>query len=436
MRRFCCAIALVSVVGPGLVACSENESHALPAPKLAKFLHDGYTVTAQERAELVPGEPAAVIVTSAGPGLTPSTPVAGGTGDVQVLTYDSAAERWIVAFDAANALSVSQGPGAPVLDQSHPITDVTAKVVRFADSDRPRVAIWGLDSSTNHPPYVVGVVSFAKGSATLEWRSSGSDPDDLGLEVPVVSGKRGRQVLKITAAYATSQDGACCPTRSYTRTVSLEDGRAAVTSDDRPYLGAYTSPIDDYIGARVLYVDPSSPATGKLKPGDVVAGVGDRAQVEPGTDVAPNPIIDALAIHKAGETIDFHVLRGSDTKVVAIKVGSFMHLRQAPTPPEQGRLAIEIDPDTFTITGGADSSPLLDAGAQVGDTLIRVNGRAVDSITSILEALWGTAGQPVSVTYRDRRGVSHPVMVTPIDAGTGTDSTSPAFAGDAVIDHL
>lgn len=416
------AILCFSLSGCG--GSSSQES----APSLGKFLHKGYTVISQRSVGLVTGEPDADVVVSVGPGLHPGAPTAGGTGDVQVLTYDPQATRWVLSFDAADRADTDVViPGDPLLDQSHTIAHPGAAPVWFTGADKPSLVVWGMDEFTNHPDYNVAVVSFARGTATVNWADTGRDPTSEDLARPVVVGQAPHQTIRLTASYLTSQDSACCAVRDFTRTISMRNGAIQVTADDRPYVGIYVTPDPESGGARVLRVDPGSPASGKLLPGDVITGLGAwHAGMD--SQNLPDPIVDALAQHRAGQSVVFRIERGQSVSTVPIELSSVLNPGASAQPPTSGHLGVTVTND-MKIVDGSEASPLLNFGVMADDILVSINGQQLRNPHDLAVAMWGTGGHQIRLSYKDTTGLVHTISVTPMAGAAGGATT-------LVVDHM
>ena len=417
MRR---SIALVSALvlasGCSLSSSEQRADQQPPEPELREFLHDNYTVVSQTRAQLVEDEPEAVVVVSKGPGLTPGAPVPGGTGDVQVLAYDDQAKRWVLAFDAADQLApIGYADSAtPVLDQSHPIEDVTAQLVRFEGRNAADLLVSGLDAYSNHPSTDVAIIRFGRGTADLAWTS-----DEVGARTPVVTGEAEAQTVLVEASYYTAWDAMCCPVRQYNRTVGVdEDGNVVVVDDDRPYLGAYLTPLDPpSAGAVVLGVEKGSPADGVLEPGDRVLAINGETAPEDGADLEL-PLLKVLGQEKAWENISIRLQRAGTVRTLTARLASIV---SAPAEtPGAGQLGIQVAPENaFEITDIAPTSPAETAGLTVGDRIVTVNHRPIKEMLDFYIALWQSAGTPVPVTYIDGSGTSRTVQVAPEQMNDG-----------------
>lgn len=383
-----------------------------PPPDLAKFLHPDYTVDSQVQAGLTPNHPASVVVTSSGPGLIPGAPVTGGTGDVQILKFDGQAHRWVMAFDAADQMTTpgSTASMGPLLDQSHPISDVRARTVQFAGRSVPALVLSGLDAGTNHPSNVAAIVDLSAGPAQIIWRSS-----DQGLAAPVITGPAAGQAVEVTAAYLPPGTPACCPVRPFRRIIGVKpNGKIDVVSDDRPYLGVWLAPNDTFTSAHgaavVLGLDAGSPALSQLRPGDLLLGL-DGAGAQPSTG-QPVPQVEQIAQHHAGDTVALRVGRSGQVVVLSVHLGSWASEGASAPAPGLGHLGVQLD-GSMKIAGGEENSPAQAAGLQVGDVVKSVNGVSVSTQTDLEVALWGTVGVQVPLIYVDSSGVSRTVHLAP-----------------------
>jgi S1-C subfamily serine protease len=172
----------------------------------------------------------------------------------------------------------------------------------------------------------------------------------------------------------------------------LAQSPAATKRQPRAFLGVAVEPARDggHPGVVVRDVTPDSPAAkAELKSGDVIVKVGDRDVKD------PDDLIAAVAQHKPGDKLTFHVMRQGQASDVPVtlgerpaaragdedqareRTGSFLGVLTRPLTPadkerhgltaEQGAVVIEVLP----------GSPAEHAGLRRGDVITAANGKPV-----------------------------------------------------------
>lgn len=372
------------------------------------------------------------VVVSTGPGLEPGQPVQGGTEDVQLLAWDPIARRWSQTFDAATKvvspeLLGANQPGAvppsapePLLDQSHPVSDVWVHPVQMTQG-HPLLLVYGVDAFTNHAPGVLGLITLpAQGTPEVTYYAT-----HAGMGRPVIEGAAGQQRVSIRAGYFTATDAMCCPIRDFTQVLGPSPNDFATTStvqvveDNRPWLGAYVV-TDTTTPGTVIVVGtaPSSPASAVLHVADRIVGV---TGSPPLTSSGSGPgVLDDIAKHQPGDTVSLSVSRSGSPLHIPVNLAS---LKDAGYPPDNAPQAAVIDvtvgnppagqPAGAIINTVADGGPGAVAGLQPGDEITAAGLMPVHSFADLQVALMGTAGQTLNLTVRKPDGTSQSVTITP-----------------------
>jgi hypothetical protein len=176
------------------------------------------------------------------------------------------------------------------------------------------------------------VLDFKGGEASLRYLWFG----DGGAGFKVVGAGK-NQTLAASAQFWAPVDAHCCPVRPYSF-VAGENAEHTITSlrDDRPWLGLFVraqresasdSPLE------VVDVVNGSPAASLFQKGDVITEIVD-AKVSKDQGLLGSALVDQLALEKAGSTISLHIQRGSTTKIVTVKLGSYVDSSaQSASPP-------------------------------------------------------------------------------------------------------
>jgi hypothetical protein len=364
--------ALLSLAGCFVVAtagCSNGDHHArsanaivvdgppsgIPRPPFGRALKAGYRAQHVWFAHLTGQSVPEAIVTSVGP---PTGSLGFHSADLQVLSWDSIAERWAVVFDGQKTqpLDQFQSPSTsnygvtstafsgdlkppPLLD---PAANVTLGPVRFGRLFPGKGAQLVFSSFANYGgsglPGNLVVVDFDRGLANLAYFWSG----DGGVRYTLAGNSR-LSSIRARASYWTPADAHCCPIRSYTFKVGRRSDRyLEELSDERPWLGAVVKPVDESDNTSplaVIDVVPGSPAEGKIEKGDVVAAITNSRRPRPNSAIGP-VLYDQFAKLNAGDTVRLRVTRVGLTRTVVVRLGSL-------SDPSVGSAFV---PDDYTIS--------------------------------------------------------------------------------------
>jgi serine protease Do len=172
-------------------------------------------------------------------------------------------------------------------------------------------------------------------------------------------------------------------------------------------------------GVYVVEVMKETPAEGSgLQPGDLIVGFRDRPVVDTRT-------LQRLIAHTAsGETIGLTILGREGRRRLSVRVGTM------PDAVAADRVAAEFgflvrDPDGQveesasrqasppTVAAVLAKSPAERAGLQVGDTLVEVNGRPVQTLEAAREALLAASlERPLALLVRRESSTMSLVLVT------------------------
>jgi hypothetical protein len=317
-----------------------------PAPvaaAVAVFLPATYRVTSTTSVDLDGSGTPQVVVTAVGSvqdggtsGFAPST--------VLLLAWDRVASRWTEAFDASREQSYqasSQQGGGPGL------VDLTGAGPQVAVAhDQPNGAAdlvyWVNSVGGNSGNLIVGIVHFARDIATVTYSEDGDEGHVDSFDVPssqpagvTVAGSAPHQVVQITLPWITAADDRSQAARMYTRTLAPTadyDSYHGV-ADNRPYVGVAITPLVGSLQARVTSVDPTAPASGLLRVGDILTGVADTplaANLTRGGLLGP-PVIDEIAILGPGATVTLQFIRNGQPSHVTLRLAEWSATADAMT---------------------------------------------------------------------------------------------------------
>jgi hypothetical protein len=359
MRR-AAVLAVLTVLLVSIAGCGGGSSKAktsstgsslpasVPKPNLARIVPANYVVKKIRYGRLTGQAVPEAVVISTGPsvgelGFHPA--------ELQVVSWDSIAERWNVIFDAQKDKEYQQQFGTIVSNQyiSSPpdlSTGATAILDRTADGDVNQISFVHFGNEKNADlvftttqsyggsgsPGSLVVVGFQGGESAVRYLWFG----DGGVGFRVV-GTGSNQTLAASAQFWTPVDAHCCPIRTYSFVVG-GGGEQGITSirDDRPWLGLFVkAERENESGSpvRVVGVVPGSPAATLFREGDVITAlVG--AKVSENQGLLGPALVDQIALLKAGTTASFRVRRDSVTTTVTVKLGSYVDSSaQSASPP-------------------------------------------------------------------------------------------------------
>lgn len=186
----------------------------------------------------------------------------------------------------------------------------------------------------------------------------------------------------------------------------------------------YQRPVYEEQAARVGAVEPDSPADkAGLKPGDVIARIGDTA----------NP---------SWEDLTTKVMTSANTALPVEVERANQRVNLTLTPKPEGRDQIgyvgiaPYEPAVFAKV--APGMPAAQAGLQAGDEIVAYNGLNCYSYPSIFEALQAGKGAEANLRI-SRQGKVFPVRIKPVfseGAGGKVWRIGVEFPNDMVIRHL
>lgn len=174
---------------------------------------------------------------------------------------------------------------------------------------------------------------------------------------------------------------------------------------------------EDTAGARVLRVQPGSPAEAAgILEGDVITAVDGEA-------VTAETLPTVIAAHAPGDVVTLDVLRAGETLQLSATLGEAQQ-PSLPGGPRDGRgqrgdrggfrpfneerfefgrlpflgVSLSAEEGVLTVASVAPESPAANAGLQVGDQIISINGQSVDSVGSLIAVLGALApGDTVTI---------------------------------------
>lgn len=162
----------------------------------------------------------------------------------------------------------------------------------------------------------------------------------------------------------------------------------AAQDDATPYLGVTIAPDD--AGARVLRVMPDSPADAAgLRRGDVIAAVDE-------TEVTADTLAEVIQGYAIGDTVTLRVIRGARTLELTATLAERPAAPPPPVPQVPPRLGqpraflgvtLEQSADGVQIADVVADSPAAEAGLQVGDIIVTVNGATVQRVADVVDAV-------------------------------------------------
>jgi len=200
----------------------------------------------------------------------------------------------------------------------------------------------------------------------------------------------------------------------------VQRGRIGVTIQDVNQALADSFGLDRPRGALVSSVERGAPADDAgIKPGDVIIEVDGRG-VEDSGDLPP-----MIAEVKPGTKTQLTVWRDKARKEVVVRVGELEDERVASAEDaagaEGGKLGLAVRPLSPAEQQQAQTDgrlvveevagPAALAGVQPGDVILAVNGRQVDSVKALREAVDTSAGTVALLIQRGEAQIYVPVRV-------------------------
>jgi serine protease Do len=200
----------------------------------------------------------------------------------------------------------------------------------------------------------------------------------------------------------------------------VQRGRIGVTIQDVNQALADSFGLDRPRGALVSSVERGAPADDAgIKPGDVIIEVDGRG-VEDSGDLPP-----MIAEVKPGTNTKLTLWRDKARKDVTVKVGELEDERVASADDaagsEGGKLGLAVRPLNPAEQQQAQTDgrllveevtgPAAMAGVQPGDVILAVNGRQVDTVKALREAVDGSAGTVALLIQRGEAQIYVPVRM-------------------------
>jgi hypothetical protein len=319
--------ALVGIGGDAVASAS-----SVPSPKLAKFIPANYRVTAVKKVNLDGSRVPQEAVTAVGP--VNSSGFA--TSLVLVLAWDSYVERWTSVYDTLNQPSwqtssqLGKGPGLiNLVDSGRQV-----KVIHDQPHGQSDLLYWLNSIAGNTNFLIVGVVHFKDQIATQEYSfgqsyghiESMDQPSHATIGASVIGDKPHQQV-RISLPWMTPDDSESQGARMYYLTVapiknSFDEYEIAY--NDQSYLGVGLSTNVSSNPSTVEYVDPQSPANGKLHVGEVIESVvGSTLSTEDAAYLLGPKIIEEVSLYQPGSVIKLNVLRNGQPITLTLKLAQW-----------------------------------------------------------------------------------------------------------------
>ncbi|MFN7572730.1 MAG: Do family serine endopeptidase [Betaproteobacteria bacterium] len=169
-------------------------------------------------------------------------------------------------------------------------------------------------------------------------------------------------------------------------------------------------------GALVAKVEPNSAAAGAgLQAGDVILSI-DGKPVEAAGDVSSR-----IGLAKPGETVKLSVWRDKAERMVEVKLGTARAEQTAGAEPvvEKGQLGLAVRPlsPQEKQQSGTDhglvvqqaAGPAARAGIAQGDILLAINGKKVESVETVKQALADKPKRVAVLIQRDEQRIFVPI---------------------------
>ena len=326
------ATAIVTAIVAGTGSARIVSASTVPSPALAKFLPVDYRVTAVKDVNLDGSRIPQVAATAVGP--VDSSGFA--TSLVLVLAWDSYVKRWTSVYNTLNEpswqTSSQFGKGPGLLNA----TDEGPQIRVVHDQPRGRVdLLYWLDSIAGNTNYlIVGVVHVQHQIATPEFSFGQSyghvfsmDQTSHASVGAAVIGASPHQRVKITLPWLTAVDSESQAARMYYFTIApfpKSFDEYEIIYNNQSYAGVGLDSSSGNHFSTVGYIDPNSPANGKLRVGDVIEDVaGSKLPAKDAVNLLGPKVIEEVALYRPGQTIELNVLRRGQPLIVKLKLAQW-----------------------------------------------------------------------------------------------------------------
>jgi len=138
---------------------------------------------------------------------------------------------------------------------------------------------------------------------------------------------------------------------------------------------------------------PGRPADGKLVPGDRIVAV-DGKEVKSFSDV------QALVAKRPGKPVRFSIARDEKNLDVTVVAADDLEAREMDTPEHVGRVGIEPGFVAPVIGVPRADSPAYRAGLRTFDRVTSINGRRVERMIDLVDALSSSHGDTLVIAYQ------------------------------------
>jgi hypothetical protein len=398
---------------------------AVPSPSYGQFLPVNFHVSKVLQVDMDGGTVPEEVVTSTGP----NNGSGSGAQELLVLAWDGYAQRWTAVFNSSTVDVPSTSPGSPpstgLFSQGLGVSELSVASIHSRPGALTDILITAKQQFGDGVGLFVGIVSYASQVAQLQYTFDG----ETGGSAHVV-GFGNVQRVQVTTGYITEADPHCCPIRDWQFEINAKPGASdgyEVSNDDRPWIGAVVELSGPSTAgtATVLKTWPNTPASGKLRPGDVLTGVsGTRLTAHQGQNGPA--VIDEIALHHPGDTIALDINRGGTQIVAALTLVS----RSAPFAPDPaptgGYLGVDLQntPGGPEVTQVASGGPAASAQIPIGAVIRQIAGVPVRTAEqAIMRILLIAPGTATAVAYVDQYGTPGEVRATIGSPPLGTDLT-------------
>lgn len=167
-------------------------------------------------------------------------------------------------------------------------------------------------------------------------------------------------------------------------------------------------------------IEGIKPVVGKVLPGSIAADAGFRA----GDELVS---MDGKPVQSWGQRRLYLFQQALDRESVRIDVRDAQGQMHTRTLDLSGFPASDVDPaalerriglygqlpEILPVIGGLEPGPAASAGMQVGDRIVRIDGKPIDTWDGVVEIISASPGRALAVTI-ERDGARHELMVTPV----------------------